>query len=336
MSLETATFVNDLSISDPPGTDKKKQGDDHLRLIKTVLKNTFPVATKAYYFPTTAVKSANFSVLASEMNRLFLITTASGPIEATLPALVAADAGWSCTFLKTNLSAVAYFIKPPSGTIQSGEISGLARARRCIPGSPSRVWWTGTAWIAERVPRVPVGTILDFCGTFGGADVLPTGYEWANSQTLSNAATDYPEFMTRNNNSAIVTDRRGRAAFGKDNMGGAAASARLGFIIVGNVLGAAAGAEFVQLTAAQNGIHSHGYVDPGHHHGLGGQIPKLDGGGSWYAADVAFKDSSGQRGAVGNTTVDASIDITISNSGSSDPHSNLPPAIITNYLVVVE
>lgn len=42
MSLESATYVNQLVISNPDGSDPKGQGDDHLRLIKNTLKNTFP------------------------------------------------------------------------------------------------------------------------------------------------------------------------------------------------------------------------------------------------------------------------------------------------------
>jgi len=42
MSLEAATYVNQLVVSNPDGADPKGQGDDHLRLIKNTLKNTFP------------------------------------------------------------------------------------------------------------------------------------------------------------------------------------------------------------------------------------------------------------------------------------------------------
>lgn len=41
MGLETGTYVNDLNTANPTSTDPKSQGDDHLRLIKSVLKNTF-------------------------------------------------------------------------------------------------------------------------------------------------------------------------------------------------------------------------------------------------------------------------------------------------------
>lgn len=38
MGLETATKISELVATNPIGTDPKSQGDDHLRLIKSVLK----------------------------------------------------------------------------------------------------------------------------------------------------------------------------------------------------------------------------------------------------------------------------------------------------------
>ena len=43
MGLETGTYLDDLVVSNPIGaSDLRSKGDDHLRLIKTVLKNSFP------------------------------------------------------------------------------------------------------------------------------------------------------------------------------------------------------------------------------------------------------------------------------------------------------
>lgn len=50
MGLEAATFIEDFVVANPPGSDGKSQGDDHLRLIKTVLKATFPLAIAARKF----------------------------------------------------------------------------------------------------------------------------------------------------------------------------------------------------------------------------------------------------------------------------------------------
>jgi hypothetical protein len=42
MALESASFVSGLVSTNPTGSDSISQGDDHLRLIKTVTKATFP------------------------------------------------------------------------------------------------------------------------------------------------------------------------------------------------------------------------------------------------------------------------------------------------------
>ena len=42
MALETGIYINSLVSTNPTGSDAKSAGDDHLRLIKSTLKNTFP------------------------------------------------------------------------------------------------------------------------------------------------------------------------------------------------------------------------------------------------------------------------------------------------------
>lgn len=45
MSLETATYIHQLNPTNPSGSDKIKDGDDHIRMIKAALKATFPGIT---------------------------------------------------------------------------------------------------------------------------------------------------------------------------------------------------------------------------------------------------------------------------------------------------
>ncbi len=47
MTIETATFVDDLNPALPAGTDDRSEGDNHIRLVKAVLQNTFPNITGA-------------------------------------------------------------------------------------------------------------------------------------------------------------------------------------------------------------------------------------------------------------------------------------------------
>lgn len=47
MTVETATYISDLNASYPAATDGKVEGDDHMRLLKTTIKATFPNVTGA-------------------------------------------------------------------------------------------------------------------------------------------------------------------------------------------------------------------------------------------------------------------------------------------------
>lgn len=42
MALESGSYISDLVQSNPTGNDNRRQGDDHLRLIKKVLQTSFP------------------------------------------------------------------------------------------------------------------------------------------------------------------------------------------------------------------------------------------------------------------------------------------------------
>lgn len=42
MALETGTYINSLNAANPAATDGLSQADDHLRLIKSTIKSTFP------------------------------------------------------------------------------------------------------------------------------------------------------------------------------------------------------------------------------------------------------------------------------------------------------
>ncbi len=42
MALETANYISDLDAANPAGPDRLANGDDHIRMIKAVLKGTFP------------------------------------------------------------------------------------------------------------------------------------------------------------------------------------------------------------------------------------------------------------------------------------------------------
>lgn len=45
MTVESAVYINTLDATYPAGNDARSEGDNHLRLLKTVLKATFPYVT---------------------------------------------------------------------------------------------------------------------------------------------------------------------------------------------------------------------------------------------------------------------------------------------------
>jgi hypothetical protein len=148
MSLETGTYVQDLVQTNPPGTDKKKQGDDHLRLIKDVLKNTFPNATRAMRFPRSRNVTATGNINSTDMHASVTADATGGAIVLTLPSLAAGDDGWTVRVMKTDASANTVTI---SGTINGA--ANLVISRRY---DEAYVEWTGSAWIAG-VFRASIG-----------------------------------------------------------------------------------------------------------------------------------------------------------------------------------
>lgn len=61
MSLESADFIPGLVASNPEGTDPKSQGDDHLRMLKHVLKTQFPAFLGAPVTKTEAELNAGLN-----------------------------------------------------------------------------------------------------------------------------------------------------------------------------------------------------------------------------------------------------------------------------------
>ena len=64
MGLESATYLNGLVDTNPGATDNVSQGDDHLRLIKSVLKNSFPSVDAAVNAIHTGTSAPSTSISA--------------------------------------------------------------------------------------------------------------------------------------------------------------------------------------------------------------------------------------------------------------------------------
>src|SRR6516164_324584 len=58
MTVESATYINGLVSANPSSSDLKSEGDDHIRLIKSTIKNTFPNVTGAVTLTATQLNGA--------------------------------------------------------------------------------------------------------------------------------------------------------------------------------------------------------------------------------------------------------------------------------------
>lgn len=323
MSLETATFIDQLDATNPTTTDTKSQGDDHFRLLKTVLKNSVKRVTRAFYVPGTVAKSANYTVLAADDNMTIICDPAAAAFTLTLPTLAAADAGWFIDVLKNTTGPNPVFITPPSGTI-----NGFTKIRRSIEFVKTRITWTGSVFYATRPNGVPIGTVLEFNGT-----TLPNGHLWPNGGTF--IAADYVELNTVMGGNA-TQDHRGRVVAGKDDMGGTSANRLTGLTdgVNGDTLGGTGGLESTTIVTAN--------------------LPAYTPAGTNNAPTITSK-MRGMDAATGpvNTNVDATSatvgDLTttvstasaptftgVAQGGTSAPGNNVQPTIIANKILVAE
>lgn len=325
MSVEAATYIQDLQPVNPPSSDPRSQGDDHLRLLKTVLQNTFPTLGKAIYFGTVTAKTANFTVVATDMNTLFTIGTGTGSVTATLPTLVAGDAGWNCRFIKTTSDVNPVFVAPASGTLTSGVISGLSQARRCIPGIEFRALWTGTAWIITRSIALPIGAMVSY-----NSATLPPGYEWPNGQTLSSAA-NYPEYNSVNGGLGTL-DLRGRVAVTLDNLGGSSAGRLSGGIITGTAVGNTGGSDTRTLLTANLPPYT-----PAGTNAASGVSGTIAGSTTPGSATNQFAYGSGSSSVLSYSGTAAAQAFTgTAQGGTSTAFGILQPSIMCSKILVVE
>jgi len=75
MPLETGTYIDSLNASNPASGDLKSEGDDHLRLIKSTIKSTFPNISGAVTPTHTQLNSA----LVPDGSGNYLVNTATNP-----------------------------------------------------------------------------------------------------------------------------------------------------------------------------------------------------------------------------------------------------------------
>jgi hypothetical protein len=184
MGLETSTYVDGLNTSNPAATDGLSQADDHLRLLKSTIKNTFPNI------------SAAVTATAAEINKLdgADVTTADltklGDVTAS-----AAELNYSSgvtSSLQTQLDGkVETSVTISAGTGLTG--GGTLEANRTIShddtSSQASVTNSGNTFI-QGITLDGFGHITAIASAASSA-LTVTSYDYDTSSGLNNANDTY-------------------------------------------------------------------------------------------------------------------------------------------------
>lgn len=335
MGLETGTYISDLTPAWPTASETKSQGDDHLRLIKEVVKNTFPNGSRAFYFPITESISGTLSLDATDWNNIVEVDTTGGNVTVNLPStLGATDKGWSCEVIKISNDANAAIVTPAAGTILA-KVGSVATVRVGILCEPAKFIWNGTGWRCSK-PGPMIGSTEEFNGP-----LLPPGYLWEQGSGFS--STLYAELYKALGNVAVTPDKRGRVSFGKDNMNGDDAG-RLTAALTGGIdgdtllaAGGLLGISIGQANLPSLNLTVTGTVnisDPGHTHTVIGKTNPTPGTGAHGLAVGAADASITNAASSAFTGITASLSAASAATGGSNTSlTNLPPGIVVNKII---
>ena len=187
MALESAFYISDLNVSNPLSTDTVSQADDHLRLIKSVLKATFPNINA----PVTATPAQLNSAVPTGFIGMW-----SGPL-ATIPG------GWSlCDGTNGTPNLLNRFIVAAGDTYAPGATGGSLVSTAAgghthtevSAGSHSHSGATGSTALSES--QIPAHSHLYNMST-GAATELGTGF------TGTSGFNSYTSTTTTNTGSSL-------------------------------------------------------------------------------------------------------------------------------------
>lgn len=138
MALETGSYIDSLVTANPAATDALSQADDHLRLIKSTLKATFPNLTGAVTATQSDLNSGNPAIL----------TDGSTP---TLASGITADE------VKALLGVIATALG--TSTAEDGEVTPTLASGITAPEVRSLIGAADVATAATLLTAYPVGSI---------------------------------------------------------------------------------------------------------------------------------------------------------------------------------
>ena len=153
MGLETGTYIDSLNSSNPTASDAVSEGDDHLRLIKSTVKATFPNITNAVTSTHTELNLLD-GVTANTTELNYVDVATLGTVEAS--KAVTADANKDITGVRNLTITGAFSAGSGVATIADVYPVGSIYINAAVATNPATLLGIGT-WVAFGSGRVMVG-----------------------------------------------------------------------------------------------------------------------------------------------------------------------------------
>lgn len=164
MTIETATYLKDLNNALPATGDLVAEGDEHLRLMKTVLQTTFPGRGVADM--GVVAKATGFSASVTEIGCVYKCTAAL-TLEPPGASGLVAGTHW---FIRAAGGAV--LIDPPDAALINGA------ATLTLPTDAAAILvFDGTDWVAFVMGSLVAGTGPAFSAYAAAGTSIPNAVE---------------------------------------------------------------------------------------------------------------------------------------------------------------
>ena len=171
MGLETGTFIDSLNSSNPAAGDPVNEGDDHIRLVKSTVKATFPNISGAVTSTHTELNLLD-GVTANTTELNYVDVATLGTAEAS--KAVTADANKDITGIRNlTMTGTLTVGGNTAATLQAVYPVGSIYINASVSTNPATLLGFGT-WTAFGAGRVMVGvdsgdTDFDAAEETGGA-----------------------------------------------------------------------------------------------------------------------------------------------------------------------
>ncbi len=326
MALETGTYTFDLVTSNPVAGDSMGQADDHIRFLKSTIKNTFSNFTAAALTSTQAqIDAAVATTVGGTLTLQFKPGSAASP---GITPLGDPDTGlWTpgANQISLAVGGVEKLTVASTGTTLG---SGLV-----VSGPASAVGVVNTgAYSGGTGQLVPIGS-----SHLWHSASLPAegGYAWANGGTLSR--TTYPTLFALWGTTYGVGD--GSTTFnvvnmceivpiGQRGMGGAASRGLVSTGSPGTVIGEA----LHTLTAAEiptiTSNNASQAISVNSTDALNVQGPATASVTTGGSSSFAFTNATRTIASTGNNAISVT-----SNNTSGSSHNNVQPCLSVNYII---